>query len=212
MGAAILFTIGKTLGNASLTLIGQCLLGTIEKEHSMQEVHQTPWGPLYWEKGLLERTIADIHDLKQPISQECIDVITRAVESDEALSEKLAEICETLQSKSLISDDAKMTIDGIAVTLVSELPEREAIEMRNFTSLLQSWHDDKQTISDIEQDIIEERGRQRFMRNNLLIMLIRWLLKHPASGIYLRMRTRRSVWTECLTICILVTLKGPWMN
>jgi len=159
--AAILFTIGKTIGNASLTLIGQCLLGTIEKEHSMQEVYQTPWGPLYWEKGLLERTIADLQDLTQSVSQECIDVITRAVENDESLSGKLAGVCETLQSKSLISDDAKMTIDGIAATLVSELPEREAIEMRNLNSLLQSWHDDKQTISDIEQDIIGEYRRER---------------------------------------------------
>ena len=35
---------GKVTGNESLTLIGQSLLGTIEKEHSMQEVYQTPWG------------------------------------------------------------------------------------------------------------------------------------------------------------------------
>jgi len=159
--AAILFTIGKVIGNASLTLIGQSLLGTIEKEHSMQEVYQTPWGPLNWEKGLLERTITDLEGMTQSVSQECIDVITRAVESDEALSGKLADICETLKSKSLISDDVNMTIDGIEATLVSELPEREAIEMRNFTGLLQSWHDDKQTISDIEEDIVGEYRRER---------------------------------------------------
>lgn len=159
--AAILFTVGMSMSNKSLTLVGQCLLGKIEKENSMQEVFQTPWGPLNWEKGYLEGAISELEHVNHPISQECIDVITNSVESDEILSAKLSDIINVLQSKSLISDNEKLTIDGIATTLVSELPERESIEMNNFQELLQSWVDDKATISDIEQEIILEYRKER---------------------------------------------------
>lgn len=159
--AAILFTVGMSMANKSLTLIGQCLLGKIEKENSMQEVFQTPWGPLNWEKGYLEETISELEHISHPVSQECIDVITKSVESDEVLNAKLDKVVGILQAKSLISDDAKLTIDGIATTLVSELPERETIEMKNFKELLQSWADDKATISDIEQAINLEYKKER---------------------------------------------------
>ena len=60
-----------------------------------------------------------------------------------------------------LQDDASLTINGVASTLVNELPERENTEFKNFQTLLQSWVDDKKTIADVEKEIIMEYRKER---------------------------------------------------
>jgi len=159
--AGILYTTGVIRSDKNLVIIGLTLLGKIEKEHGIRAVYQEPWAPLPWSENYLQKALDELKGCSEQISQQCVDILSSCCSEDEELVTKVQATVEDLKGRGLITNEEKLTLNGICASLKEQLPRFESDHIKLLDKIASDWAKEHELLMECEKEMVTEVDEKR---------------------------------------------------